>query len=438
VSYFGGVFTAMLLYVLSRTSALEAFIFVAPLPVILYVSLRHVQGRAEDQISHLAKMNKVYIATIEALAQAVDAKDQVTHDHIRRVQENALRLARFLGVTDDGQMQALKAASLLHDIGKIAIPEHILNKPGRLNDAEFEIMKRHAAIGADILAVIGFPYPLVPIVRHHHENWDGTGYPDRLAGEQIPIGARILQVVDCYDALTSDRPYRPRMENAEALKIISDRSGTMYDPRVVDALLALVTSGVLDRTGDDAAPALKTPELPKTPEAALEQVDERLALEAFFDLGRTLGGPTPAAGIGDAVWSMVRDHVPASAFLLLQYDPARDALVPAYAAGERAIAPSTHVALGDRLSGWVAAARQTIVNSDARLDLDAAVRDASPLRSALAVPVVRDGQLLGVIAFYSRRENAFQERHTRLAEAAAYAAATRLHTVARQRNAIAV
>jgi GAF domain-containing protein len=228
------------------------------------------------------------------------------------------------------------------------------------------------------------------------------------------------------------------MEDAVALKIIADRSGTMYDPRVVEALLALVTTGTLDTTEEAAGAVPQAPEPPRTPEAVLEQADERMAFEAFFDLGRTLGGPTPAAGIGDAVWSMLRDHVPASAFLLLQYDPGRDALVPAFGAGERTIAPSTHVALGDRLSGWVAAARQTIVNSDARLDLDAAIRDASPLRSALAVPVIRDGHLLGVLAFYSRRENAFSERHTRLAEAAAYAAAVRLHTVAPQRNAIAV
>ena len=153
----------------------------------------------------------------------------MTHDHIRRVQDQSLRLARALGVDGRGELQAIKAASLLHDVGKLAIPEHILNKPGRLTPAEFEIMKRHAPIGADILSVIGFPYPVVPIVRHHHENWDGTGYPDGLAGEQIPIGARILPVVDCFDALTSDRPYRPRMEDSRRAEDSDDRRGKMYD-----------------------------------------------------------------------------------------------------------------------------------------------------------------------------------------------------------------
>ena len=113
----------------------------------------------------------------------------------------------ILGITDLNQINAIEAASLLHDMGKLAVPEYILNKPGKLTPAEFERMKLHASIGADILSAIDFPYPVVPIVRHHHENWDGTGYPDGIRGTAIPIGARILSVVDCFDALTSDRPY---------------------------------------------------------------------------------------------------------------------------------------------------------------------------------------------------------------------------------------
>ena len=115
-------------------------------------------------------------------------------------------------------------------MGKLAIPEYILNKPGKLTPAEFEKMKQHARIGADILSEIDFPYPVVPIVRHHHENWDGSGYPDGLVGDEIPIGARVLSVVDCFDALTSDRPYRPRLPDDEALAILKDRSGVMYGP----------------------------------------------------------------------------------------------------------------------------------------------------------------------------------------------------------------
>src|SRR5687767_9749000 len=242
VTYLGGVFAAMLLMALTRAghSTLEVLVLIVPIPVILYATCRHALGRAEDRIGHLGKMNKVYVAAIEALAQAIDAKDQVTHDHIRRVQNDALRLARALDVNDELELQAIKAASLLHDVGKLGVPEHILNKPGRLSPSEFEIMKRHAPLGADILSVIGFPYPVAPIVRSHHESWDGSGYPDGLSGEQIPIGARILSVVDCFDAVTSDRPYRRALSRDAAIRMIQREAGKALDPAIVAEFTKLV------------------------------------------------------------------------------------------------------------------------------------------------------------------------------------------------------
>jgi putative nucleotidyltransferase with HDIG domain len=435
MSSFGGTFAAMLMLVLARESAIEVVILIAPLPVLLYVALRHALGRAKDQIDHLAKMNRVYVATIEALAQAVDAKDQVTHDHVRRVQENSLLLAERLGVTDEAQLQALKAAGLLHDVGKIGIPEHILNKPGRLTPSEFEIMKRHPAIGADILSVIGFPYPLIPIVRHHHENWDGTGYPDRLAGEEIPIGARILQVVDCFDALTSDRPYRRAMSEQDALKIVSDRSGTMYDPRVVKALLDLHAVDTPAMTPPRAVPP-PPPALVQAapPSATLD--DGRALLEIVADLGASVSLHRSPVRVGEALWTGLREHLPATSFVLFTCDG--QALVPVCVFGERTFAPQSRIAVGERLSGWVAATRRTIVNSDARLDFDGDVRQATALRTALAVPLYRHGDVLGVLAFYAERQDVFSEAHQRLAEAAAYVAATALQPPASPRVAVAV
>jgi putative nucleotidyltransferase with HDIG domain len=426
VTYLGGVFAAMLMMFLRRESPLEALILLAPLPVLLYVTFRHALGRAEDQINHLGKMNKVYVAAIEALAQAIDAKDQVTSDHIRRVQDNSISLARKLGLTDDLQIQAIKAASLLHDVGKLAVPEHILNKPGRLTPSEFEIMKRHAPVGADILSVIGFPYPVVPIVRHHHENWNGTGYPDGLSGDQIPIGARILQVVDCFDALTSHRPYRPRMEDADALKILSDRRGVMYDPRVIDAFFELhadQTSQGLLRTSDDPAVANPTaaPATPAMPDAGEDS--SRLHLALFYDLGRALGEPLSLAHIGDTLWAHLEEHVPASAFVFFRYDEALDSLVPCYRGGEITIGADARVPLGERLSGWVAANRKAALNSDARLDVDSDLREQTSLRSALSVPVCTGDRCVGVLTFYSSQADGFTERHRRVAEAAGYVAA---------------
>lgn len=424
VSYFGGVFGAMLVLVLTLLNRFDVLLMIVPLPVILYVTFRHALGRVQDQISHLGKVNRVYVAAIEALAQAVDAKDQVTHDHIRRVQDQAVRLARALAVDDDGEIQAIKAASLLHDVGKLAIPEHILNKPGPLTPAEYEIMKRHAPIGADILSVIGFPYAVAPIVRHHHENWDGTGYPDGLSGASIPIGARILAVVDCFDALTSDRPYRPRLSDADALQIVADRRGTMYDPRVVDSFFALngadLTASSIQSPASTAAAAAP---IGASTENGAEPRDA-LDLGAFFDFGRAVGMSPSSSSLGEVLWLHLRPRIPACAFVLYGYDGADDTLGAIYAsdpaaAGER----MERIPLGERLSGWVAATGQTILNSDARLDLGVTARERSPLRSALAVPIIASGRTAGVLSFYSSRPNAFDDVHRRLAEAAAAAVA---------------
>jgi len=232
-SYLAGASVALLLVLAFREVRFTAIALILPMLLISYLTLRSSFGRLEDSKIHVAQLNRLLLSTVETLATAIDAKDEVTHDHVRRVQQGTLGLARELGVTDVETLKGLEAAALLHDTGKIAVPEHILNKPGKLTPAEFEKMKRHAPIGAAILSSIEFPYPVVPIVRHHHENWDGSGYPDGLKGPEIPLGARILSVVDCFDALTSDRPYRQRMTEQEALKIIVERRGTMYDP-VVD------------------------------------------------------------------------------------------------------------------------------------------------------------------------------------------------------------
>src|SRR5581483_7872198 len=237
LNYLCGASVAILLVVYTRTVDVTHLGVILPLLFVLYFTFKTSLGRVEDAIRHVNEVNRLYLSTIETLAMAVDAKDQVTHGHIRRVQRYALGLAKRLGVSDEKLLKAIEAAALLHDMGKLAIPEHILNKPGKLTESEFEKMKQHATIGAELLSAIDFPYPVVPIVRHHHEHWNGLGYPDGLKGVNIPIGARILAVVDCFDALTSDRPYRPSLTPHEAFEILLDRRGTYYDPLVVDVFI---------------------------------------------------------------------------------------------------------------------------------------------------------------------------------------------------------
>ena len=387
LAYAAGGYTALLLAMLTPSSGMRGFLLLAPMPLILYASLRTWLGRVNDQITHLDTMNRQYRATIEALAHAIDAKDQVTHGHIRRVQTASLQLARALGCSDAHQIHAIEAASLLHDLGKLAIPEHILNKPGRLTPAEYETMKDHAKIGAEILAGVDFPYPVVPIVRHHHENWDGTGYPDGLAGDDIPLGARILQVVDCFDALTSHRPYRRALSRDEAIAILRERRGTMYDPAVVDAFERIASSMEVSAVPVSLPPAFRQQHTPHR-EMWIESGDD----------------PSFAASAGPALVVACR-AMGATAGIVFRYIEERDALVPAVAVGfERGTLMSLEMRLGERLSGWVGASRRRQIDADPRLDLD----DTTALQAAVSTPIVRGDAIVGVMTLYSDRKGYFE------------------------------
>src|SRR5271165_956512 len=219
----------------NQTFNWETSLLLVPAIYIIYRSYRLYLGKLEDEKRHVDDMASLHLRTIEALALAIEAKDQTTHDHLQRVRVYAVEVAKELGVTDD-EMQAVHAAALLHDIGKLAVPEHIISKPGRLTLEEFEKMKIHPVVGAEILERVRFPYPVVPIVRAHHEKWDGSGYPAGLKGKEIPIGARILSAVDYLDALASDRQYRRALPLDEVMQRLGAESGKSFDPRVVDIL----------------------------------------------------------------------------------------------------------------------------------------------------------------------------------------------------------
>src|SRR6185503_12334995 len=224
--HYGLVTTAVIMVALS------------PVPIVVYYAFKTYHDKLDEQETHYQKLTSVYDSILEMLAMAIDAKDDVTHDHIQRVKLFARRMGEEVGLTDL-EIEALKAGALLHDIGKIGVPAYILNKPGKLTEHEFEQMKMHTIIGADMLSNVDFRYPVVPIVRHHHERWDGRGYPDGLAGDAIPITARIITLVDNYDALRSDRPYKTGMTREAALAYIRDNAGTFFDPTLVETFLSM-------------------------------------------------------------------------------------------------------------------------------------------------------------------------------------------------------
>src|SRR5579871_5061065 len=233
--YLVGAAIAGFVSFLNRHIGWQPSLLVLPPIYLMYRSYRLYLGKLEAEKQHAEKVSSIHLRTIEALALAIEAKDQTTGEHLQRVRVYAMELARELGLSED-ETEALQAASVLHDIGKLAVPEHIISKPGKLTPEEFEKMKIHPIVGAEILEQVSFPYPVVPIVRAHHEKWDGSGYPYGLTGENIPIGARILAAVDCLDALASDRQYRRALPLAEAMKVVIADSGKAFDPRIVEIL----------------------------------------------------------------------------------------------------------------------------------------------------------------------------------------------------------
>jgi putative nucleotidyltransferase with HDIG domain len=397
INYYAGASLAGLFVNYTRTIDLFALSVIGPLLLVSYLTFKSSLARIEDATKHVDEVKHLYLSTIETLATAIDAKDQVTHGHIRRVQQLALALARELGVRDSSQLQALEASALLHDTGKLAIPEHILNKPGKLTAGEFEKMKEHASVGAEILSSIKFPYPVVPIVRHHHENWDGTGYPDGLKGIEIPVGARILAVVDCYDALTSDRPYRPRMSDKDAVAILLQRRGSMYDPLVVDTFVGNLKRLTEQIVAEPApvAPAvsrriLSTPTVANANNGTLGRLDNALDV-ILRRTGARIGVIFAVDREGDRLVSLA----------------ARTAIGP--------IGDSLSMPLGAGVSGWVATSGTVILNAEASLDF----RSPPPvpgLVRTLCVPFRSRGEITGVISLYTDDPRGFNEEDRKSVE----------------------
>src|SRR3984893_14114897 len=240
--YLVGAAAVGLVGIINQRAGWQTSLLVLPVIYWVYRSYRLYLGRLEAENERVAvekpqseQIASLNMRTIEALALAIEAKDHTTHTHLQRVRTYAVEIAKELNLSEE-QIEALRAAALLHDIGKLAVPEQIINKPGKLTPEEFEKMKVHPLVGAEILDRVAFPYPVAPIVRSHHERWDGSGYPAGLSGEQIPVGARILAVVDCLDALASDRQYRQAMPLDRAMDRVKERSGTWFDPRIVEVL----------------------------------------------------------------------------------------------------------------------------------------------------------------------------------------------------------
>ncbi|HEV2859774.1 MAG TPA: HD domain-containing phosphohydrolase [Pyrinomonadaceae bacterium] len=415
---------ASLMYLALQTGLLVVLVVGAP--VLLTVYFVHRQYR-DSARSELRARETAHRQTVEALAVAINAKDEVTHEHVQRVQTYAAGVARLLGC-DEAEVEALKAGALLHDIGKIAVPDYILHKPGKLTAEEFNRMKLHTVIGAQILSRVEFPFPVVPVVRHHHERWDGRGYPDALSGEEIPLTARILSVVDCFDAVREDRQYRRGMTRDEAINFILKGSGSQYDPNVVATFLAhlpefeaeieRLRGAPVPTFGIEQAEELSAAALGVAPAAGLAEekaaplaltAEERASLDSLaFKLGDGAAGRDAA----EIFFEELAALVPFETGALVRVEPETGESRVAHAAGRDAsLLAGREVPPGAGVTGWVLVNRQPLANTDPRLDFpEDLARHFDGYRTLASFPLLRGKELLGAVTLYSSSLAQYDER----------------------------
>ncbi len=445
--YQAGAAVVGLVFFANKTFGWELSLLITPVVYWIYRSYHLYLGRLEDekrrvelQKGHAEELTALHLRTIEALALAIDAKDHTTHKHLNRVRTFALEVGKEMGLAPD-ELEALRAAALLHDIGKLAVPEHIISKPGRLTPEEFEKMKIHPVVGAEILERVAFPYAVAPIVRSHHEKWDGSGYPDGLKDEAIPIGARILAAVDFMDAMTSDRQYRKAVPTEEALRMMAEQSGKHFDPRVVEVLLRRyqeLEEYAAQNTPEDSLSEIST-QFPVNrglqPAAGFERSDggrgqrndndfltsiaaARQEAQMLFELSQDLGKSLSLDETLSVLSVRLRKLIPYDS--IVTFTVKGNDIVPAHVSGDNfRLFSSLRVPMGEGLCGWVAQNRKAIVNGNPAVEpgyLEEQGRFTT-LRSALALPLEGVTGLVGVLALYSVEQDAFSTDHLRILQA---------------------
>jgi diguanylate cyclase (GGDEF)-like protein/putative nucleotidyltransferase with HDIG domain len=420
-----------------------ALLLVAPI-ILTYKSYKIYMGRIEDERRHVQEMADLHLATIEALALAIDAKDQTAQTHIRRVQVYAAGLARRLGMADN-EIQGVKTAALLHDIGELAVPEYILSKPGPLTQEEFQKIRIHPQVGAEIISAVPFPYPVAPLILSHHERWDGKGYPQGLKGAEIPLGARILSVVDYFDALTSERPYHRAMTHDAALGLLQQEAAKALDPAVVQMFIKNLAQLADEAESLDVAPGRRLslevasergrPAVGFQPESKGTTVFEDIAhahreIYALYEIAQTMGTSLGVSDTMALIASKLSSLVPFTSCSLFLYDEEGETLRCRFATGTEAdVIGSMTVRSGQGLTGWVARNRRPLVNARPSADFEAAgvTARATMLQSALVAPLVFNDRFIGTLAVYHSKPDFYTDDHRRLLDRVSEQASAVIH-----------
>jgi len=396
-------------------------------------------GRREHGRTKAERTARLHMRTVEALALAIEAMQHSSGDHLQLVRVYAIELGRRLKLPPD-EMEALRMAALLHNIGKLAVPRHLNAGAGLPVGEEFGNARIHTVVGAAILESVRFPFPVAPIVRSHHERWDGAGYPDGLAGEKIPIGARILAAVDELAAIAAGGAGQAHVPLEEAVLRLTEQSGLAFDPKVV-AMLAKhwreleelaareaeresqVSATLVEEASRAALPGLpaKACAGPERPGDFVSSIAAaRMEAETVFEISSDLGNSLNLDETLSAFSIRLKRIVPFSS--IAAYIVRDEELVPEYVSGDnfRLIA-SLRIPMGEGLSGWTAANRRAILNGDPCREpgyvepvYGSDARRFSPLRSAICVPLEGLHGVVGVLTLYHTDEQAYTDEHLRL------------------------
>jgi len=409
--------------------------------------VNEVTRSQKDQLRYVEEIADLHMNTIESLAIAIDAKDQTTHGHVRRTQIYATEMGKLLKVSGL-ELRALVAGALLHDIGKLAVPEYILNKPGKLTEAEFAKMKIHPTVGGDILKRVNFPYPVEDIVRYHHEKWDGSGYPKGLRADQIPLVARIISVVDFYDATRCDRPYRKGMKREDSLALLHKMSGTAFDPKVVtlfvkhvvefDALIgqediqeqvASENIDLITKTRPDAGLASDILGTPEDTQGFRSITQAQREVFALHEIAQTIGSSLNLNDTVTLVSNKLRAIVPFDTCVIFIVEERSGKAIAMHVVGDHSdLFRLRRINVGDGITGWVIANSRSMCNSSPELDLVGLPDDiARSYRGVLVSPLIREDGAFGAIALYSKGRTSYTTEHVRLLESVAQHAASALN-----------
>ncbi len=450
-----GAASAVLFYAAILNKGFSYALLGLLISALIHLLYRFNEGRLLDvrraeaeRRRHVEEMANIHLNTVESLAIAIDAKDHTTHGHVRRTQIYATQMGKCFAVTES-QLQALHAGALLHDIGKLAVPEYILNKPGKLTEAEFAKMKIHPTVGGDILKRVSFPYPVEDLVRYHHEKWDGSGYPKGLKGESIPLVARIISVVDFYDATRCDRPYRKGMKREDSLALLRSMVGSAFDPKVVEKFIEhvedfdrlidsediqeQVTSAcALDNETGAKPDAGLAPEILGIPDnsSAFRSISEaQREVFALHEIAQTIGSSLNLSDTVTLVASKLRAIVPFDTCVIFLVNERSGKAVAAHTAGEHAeLFARRRISVGDGITGWVIANSRSMCSASPELDLVGVPEDlVKEFRGVLVSPLVWEDGTFGAISLYSKSRTSYTSEHVRLLESVCQHASSALN-----------